>query len=375
MALLKHPLTRLGLDAFDVRRAARALEIAAFRTLYLGRGLDGIAAALERAPSEAVDRRAPPPSRRPPPVAGRLARRATIWSRACEPPSRRCSRVFAAERRAAAAGHRAGRTSPSPRHCARCPSPTQTEAGLPLWQGEAGTAASTFFTGLLDPQCRRRTIAAGRLRRSLSQPHRRRERAPARRRASAPLHLGTVRGAPAAARRRHPRLAQRRHLAGGRRSRPVAQPADAPGARPAVAGGGDRPRRARLHLAARRRRASTSRAPQKIDGVPTVPSRWLMRLQALLAGLELGDALQPDQPWLGWARTRDHAQRLPRIRAPEPRRRWRCARASMSVTRIETLDRQPLRDLRPRHPEARAAADARRRRPTRRCAAASSTRR
>ncbi len=44
MALLKHPLTRLGLEAFDARRAARALEIAAFRDVYLGRGLDGIAA-------------------------------------------------------------------------------------------------------------------------------------------------------------------------------------------------------------------------------------------------------------------------------------------------------------------------------------------
>ena len=38
MALLKHPLTRLGLEPFKVRRAARALEIAAFRGPYLGRG-------------------------------------------------------------------------------------------------------------------------------------------------------------------------------------------------------------------------------------------------------------------------------------------------------------------------------------------------
>ena len=52
MTLLKHPLTRLGLAAFDARRAARALEIAAFRTLYFGRGLDGVDAALERAAQE-----------------------------------------------------------------------------------------------------------------------------------------------------------------------------------------------------------------------------------------------------------------------------------------------------------------------------------
>ncbi len=52
MALLKHPLTRLGLDPFAVRRAGRALELAAFRTAYLGRGLDGVDQALERAQSD-----------------------------------------------------------------------------------------------------------------------------------------------------------------------------------------------------------------------------------------------------------------------------------------------------------------------------------
>src|SRR5690606_822637 len=49
VALLKHPLTRLGLDPFAARRAARALEIATFRAPYLGEGLDGVEAAFERA--------------------------------------------------------------------------------------------------------------------------------------------------------------------------------------------------------------------------------------------------------------------------------------------------------------------------------------
>ena len=51
----------------------------------------------------------------------------------------------------------------------------------------------------------------------------------------------------------------------------------------------------------------------------TVPSRWLMRLQALLAGLELCDVLKPEAPWLGWARARDHVGARIRIGAPEPR--------------------------------------------------------
>ncbi len=67
---------------------------------------------------------------------------------------------------------------------------------------------------------------------------------------------------------------------------------------------------------------------QKIDGVPTVPSRWLMRLQALLAGLDLADALRPDQPWLGWARTRDAVRAACRpSKHPRRARRSPCARA------------------------------------------------
>src|SRR5690606_23625572 len=55
VALLKHPLTRLSLPAAQVRRAARALETAAFRTLYLGSGLSGIETALEKARQDCLD--------------------------------------------------------------------------------------------------------------------------------------------------------------------------------------------------------------------------------------------------------------------------------------------------------------------------------
>ncbi|MCK9911944.1 hypothetical protein MXD81_22505, partial [Microbacteriaceae bacterium K1510] len=72
------------------------------------------------------------------------------------------------------------------------------------------------------------------------------------------------------------------------------------------------------------------------DGVPTVPSRWLMRLQALLAGFGISDALQSEQPWLGWARARDDAERRQRISAPEPRPPLALRPRKMSVTRIET---------------------------------------
>src|SRR6185503_12376562 len=52
VSLLKHPFCRLGMPAAELRRAVRALELAAFRTPYFGRGLDGVATALERAQAD-----------------------------------------------------------------------------------------------------------------------------------------------------------------------------------------------------------------------------------------------------------------------------------------------------------------------------------
>ncbi|MCH9764378.1 MAG: double-strand break repair protein AddB, partial [Alphaproteobacteria bacterium] len=57
VALLKHPLTRLELDPFTIRKSARALEIAAFRDLYLGRGLSGVDDALVRAKTDVETKR------------------------------------------------------------------------------------------------------------------------------------------------------------------------------------------------------------------------------------------------------------------------------------------------------------------------------
>jgi ATP-dependent helicase/nuclease subunit B len=51
--------------------------------------------------------------------------------------------------------------------------------------------------------------------------------------------------------------------------------------------------------------------------------------------------LKPEQPWLGWARMRDDAQRLPRIRAPEPCPPLALRPRKMSVTRIEAWLKNP----------------------------------
>ena len=238
MALLKHPLTRLGLDPFAVRRAARALEIAAFRTPYLGEGLEGVDAALERARQEIATK-----TRR-----GRAVRR--LWDEdwqgardlvarlktavapladAYRDHDRRSLRDFAKAHVAVAEA------------VAEIPAAADQEAPSPLWEGEAGDAAASFFA-----ESRRRASArprhcGGRLRRPLPQPDQRRDRAPARACPSARLHLGSVRGAPAADGRRDPRLPERWHLARVCGPRTLAQPAHAGKARLAVARGEDRP--------------------------------------------------------------------------------------------------------------------------------------
>ena len=337
MALLKHPLTRLGLDAFAVRRAGRALEIAAFRDVYLGRGIDGIAEALARA-EEAV-------------TGGRRRHRAVgrLWPddwRAAEDLVSRLQAAFAPlltvfvtrgeqPLQAIAQAHVAVAEAVS-----ALPEAEQTEAGLPLWQGEAGTAATTFFSGLIDPQLPPLQIAAGDY---------------------ADLYRSLIVGENVRPRVAvHPRLS----IWGPFEAR--LQQTDViilgslnDGTWPEAADPGpwlNRPMRKELGLPSPEQeigyaahdytsllgaeRVYITRA-EKIDGVPTVPSRWLMRLQALLAGMGLTDALQPDQPWLGWARMRDDAQRLPRIRAPEPRPALELRPRKMSVTRIEAWLKNP----------------------------------
>jgi ATP-dependent helicase/nuclease subunit B len=76
---------------------------------------------------------------------------------------------------------------------------------------------------------------------------------------------------------------------------------------------------------------------EKVDGVPTVPSRWLMRITALLEGMKLKNVLTPERPWLAWARARDriNPNRRITIKAPEPRPDIALRPRKMSVTEIE----------------------------------------
>jgi double-strand break repair protein AddB len=73
----------------------------------------------------------------------------------------------------------------------------------------------------------------------------------------------------------------------------------------------------------------------KMDGVPTVPSRWLQRLLALVKASGLEARVEPDQPWVEWARERDKAEDFKPVKAPKPCPPVEARPRKLSVTRIE----------------------------------------
>ena len=329
MALLKHPLTRLGLGAFPIRRAARNIEIAVFRDIYLGKGLDDLEAALIKA-QESERKRA---------AVKRIAQ--AHWAEA-EDLVQRLKQAFAPLVTAFASKDALPLQAIARAHVeaaeALCRLPeedTSEDAGSPLWRNEAGTAASAFFADLFTPGLPEPSVLAG------DYPD---------------LYRSLIVGLNVRARLAvHPRL----FIWGPFEAR--LQQTDVmilgslnDGTWPEAADPGpwlNRPMREKLGLPSPEEKIGyaahdftsflgaehvyLTRA-QKIDGVPTVASRWLMRLQALLAGMELTDALQSDAPWLGWARFRDAFDKRAPIAAPEPRPALALRPRKMSVTRIET---------------------------------------
>lgn len=335
MALLKHPLTRLGLPPGYLRRTARMLEIAAFRTLYLDRGLAGVEAALERAAREVGSG-----ARRQ-----RAVRR--LWDAdwaAARDLVQRLTAAMAPLTDAFSAPGQMPLGTLAAAHIAAAealaqPPESDTE-GSPLWQGEAGEAAARLFAGLLDQDLLAPHITAADYAdfyRSLIAGESVRPRVPV-----------------------HPRL----FIWGPFEAR--LQQADVmvlgslnEGTWPAPADPGawlNRPMRQAMGLPAPEieigraahdfttflgaEKVVLTRA-RKMDGAPTVPSRWLMRLKALLEGAGQSDALAVRAPWLAWARARNDVVRRPPLRAPEPRPPVVLRPRGASVSDVETWVRNP----------------------------------
>lgn len=335
MALLKHPLCRLGHKPFDVRRFGRALEIAAFRTPYLGRGLQGVAKALEKHEADRTLKK----------HLHSAARRLWDEDRAgARDLVERLITAFApltalyANRRPHSLRTFAEAHSAAAEALAALPAEESAEAPdiNPLWQNEAGETANSFFLALSSDTMPSPEIHAGEyadLYRGLLARENVRERTP--------VHPRVSIWGPFEARLQQPDV-----LVLGSLNEGTWPEAAEPGAWL------NRPMRKSLGLPSPEEdigRAAHdfvsltgasevyfTRA-QKIKGVPTVPSRWLMRIEALLSGIDLKDVLQPKKPWLAWARARDaidETQRI-RIKAPEPRPPLQARPRRMSVSRVE----------------------------------------
>ncbi|MGQ0673125.1 MAG: double-strand break repair protein AddB [Hyphomicrobium sp.] len=348
--LLNHPLARLGLDPFAIRRAARALEIAAFRGPYLGEGLAGIDAALERAASDAK----PGSGRRPHAAVRRLwdddwtaardlvRRLADAYKPLTDLMPALSSRSDTARRPLAefAAVHLAAAEAVARLPDAEAPAGEGESSAPPRWQGEAGVTARRFFDALFVPD--------------LPQPEIRVEDYPDLYRAllasenvrpRVPVHPRLFIWGPFEA-----RLQQTDVMVLGSLNDGTWPEAADPG--PWL----NRSMRKALGLPSPEERIGhaahdftsffgaervvLTRA-LKVDGVPTVPSRWLMRLKALLGGLGLSDRLTADRSWLGWARSRDDVARTLQLPAPSPRPPLELRPRKLSVSRVETWIANP----------------------------------
>ncbi|WP_207477773.1 double-strand break repair protein AddB [Arenibaculum pallidiluteum] len=81
---------------------------------------------------------------------------------------------------------------------------------------------------------------------------------------------------------------------------------------------------------------------ERVDGTPTVPSRWLLRLDAVLDGLGLGGIIGTGaETWLYWAAELDRPARVRPVGPPEPRPPVAARPRRLSVTQVETWMRDP----------------------------------
>jgi ATP-dependent helicase/nuclease subunit B len=332
MALLRHPLCRLKFTPFEIRKFARALEVSVFRAAYLGHGIEGLQAALKTAERDRAEKKRMHPA----------ARR--LWPEDCDGARELVARLAAAFEPLADlySAHGGLPLSALARAHAEAAEAlaalpdddTETDNVNPLWQEEAGEAASRFFAKLLDsdtPLVEIRADDYADLYATLLARENVRERTA--------VHPRISIWGPFEARLQQPDI-----LVLGSLNEGTWPEAAEPGAWL------NRPMRRELGLPSPEEEIGRAAhdftsllgaktifltRAEKVDGVPTVPSRWLMRMRALLRGMNLESVLDADKPWLAWARARDRIQDRKTIKPPEPRPAVALRPRRMSVTEIE----------------------------------------
>jgi ATP-dependent helicase/nuclease subunit B len=318
MALLKHPLALLGRSASEMRAAARALERGAFRDVYVGHGLAGARAALEAA--RTADRR------------GRLALSEQEHAAALRLVAD-LEAAFAPLSALSAGTHTASALAAAQVATAESLARDVKGSSSGLWQGDAGEALSVLLAELIDAGHSLTLTAAD------YPPFYRSLLAGQVVRPRAAVHPRLFIWGPLEARLQQPDLVILGSLNEG--VWPSPQEAGPWLSRPMREKLGLNPPERRIGLAAHDF-AQALGAPQvyltragKVDGVPTVPSRWLQRLLALIKTAGLEHRIEPEQPWAQWARERDHAPSFEPVPAPEPRPPLETRPKKLSVTRIE----------------------------------------
>ncbi len=339
LAFLKHPLVRLGAGRAAVRRAARALELVALRGLRRLGGLDGIRRA-------AADCRAAQAEKA---YLHQAVRRLSDrdWAAVSDLVDRleTCFAPLTAlfDGSSGAGLEELVRAHLDVLEAVMEPGPDDdTEASAGPWSGDAGEALAGMFTEILQASGHAPVLAPG----------------------DYPAFMRPLADAVAVRPRyrRHPRISilgllearmmQADVMVLGGLNETVWPPVanvDAWLNRPMRTAIGLPPPERRIGLAAHdfvqaaaSPRVYLTRAI-KADNAPTVPSRWLLRLEAILAGTGRRNALLPgeDEPWLAWAAGLDRpAADMPVVK-PRPAPPVEARPAALSVTRIEVLVRDP----------------------------------
>lgn len=314
MALLKHPLTRLSRPAGEIRRVARVLERAILRDIYLGQGLSGAAQALAepRPHAPATETERDEAAALVAALEAAFAPLADLFGGGEEVPAAKLVQAHAEASEALA----------------------RDETGAaPLWAGDAGEALSVLLSRLIEDggglqlaatsyPAVYRTLLAG----QAVRPRR-------------PAHPRLFIWGQMEARLQQPDLMVLGGLNEGSWPRP--QDADPWLSRPMRAQLGLSPPERRIGLAAHdfaqalgAKSVVLSRA-LKVEGVPTVPSRWLQRLEALVSAAGLEEALQPPLTWVAWARERDAIADFAPAKPPKPCPPVSARPRKLSVTQIE----------------------------------------
>jgi ATP-dependent helicase/nuclease subunit B len=317
LSALKHPLAAGGLAAADFRAKARLLERLVLRGPRPAPGFDGLCTALGKVDTD----------RAPPGIGAWLTGLAAAAQPFAEALSRDNVSLGELLRHHLAFGEWLAADN-------------ETDGGARLWAGEAGEAAAEFVAELADSAAVAEPLAG----------------------ASYPALLEVLlRGRVVRPRfGGHPRLniwglleARMQHadvlVLGGLNEGtwPAETPVDPWLSRPMRGRFGLPAPERRIGLAAHdfaqaacAREVVLTRA-QKVDGTPTVPSRWLLRLDNELAARGLAWPREDSDALLGWQRLLDEPTAIEPVPAPEPRPPVAARPRKLSVTRIETWMRDP----------------------------------